>query len=283
MYNPNLLDNSDFAVNQRGLTSYELAVSDWAYTIDRWGHALTAGSGTLSKVTGGIRLARVSGTGSFFFIQRLESKASLPPVLTLSTSVDGIVYSHTATADFSTQGIRFNPKTKSFSLYPAAIEIVRFDFSDYAAGEVSPVINWVKLEAGSTATQYVKPNPATEMYKCQRYLAPISTGSEIVVKDSATILIRPFHLRPISSYGVYNPDGLTFYLKSLDGATVSPGVVPTSFTPITGSGREGMVRIYINPHFPNGFMGVQNMNVTSGANDNFDAVVRQPVLVVAEI
>jgi hypothetical protein len=268
--NPSLIDNPDFAINQRGLTAYNLATLAWIYAFDRWCYWLDAGSASLNIVTGGIQLTRNSGTGQLSLAQRIESKVDLLPVLTLSVSVEGIVYTYTATENLSSQAIGFNPKTKTFRIIAPGIapatEIVRLEFDDYAAGETSPVINWVKLEAGPVATQFVKPNPATEMYKCQRYLAPLSTLSEIVVKDSETVLARPFHLRVIPEYGVYNPDGVSFYLKSLDGLTVSEGVLPTSFNCFTLS-REGEVRVAIRPLFQS-MAGVLNMNITPGINDS---------------
>jgi hypothetical protein len=283
--NPNLIDNPDFTINQRGLATYDLTTQAWTYALDRWSYWVNTGSSSLTKVTNGIQLTRNSGTGQLSIAQCMESKVSLPSPITLSLSVEGVVYTYTTTEDLSSKAIGFNPKTQTFRIHEPGIkllnEIVRIEFDDYVAGETTPVINWVKLEAGSRATQFVKPDPATEMYKCQRYLAPISTVLEIVVKDIETVLARPFHLRSINNYGVYNPDGLSFYLKSLDGQTVSAGVLPTSFSYFVLS-REGEVRVAIKPMFSS-MSGVLNMNITPNTGDNIATNTVQPVLLTAEI
>jgi hypothetical protein len=286
--NHNLIDNPDFAINQRGLTGYQLNTGQWTGYLDRWkGVGSSSTPSTLTKVAGGIQVTR-GGTDIVTIRQCMESKAALPSPLTMSVSVAGTVYSYTTAADLSTQSIRFNVKTKAFSIGTATdtpeLEIVRLVFNDYAVGETSQVINWVKLEAGYAATPFVKPNFATEMYKCQRYLAPISIVSEIVVKDGETILSKFFHLRSLSSYGVYNPGNYSFYLKSLDGLTISAGVLPTSFLRFYNS-TEGNIRVMIRPLFPAGMAGVNNMNITPAANDNIvtEPNPAQPVLLIAEI
>jgi hypothetical protein len=139
------------------------------------------------------------------------------------------------------------------------------------------------LEAGSRATQFVKPDPATETYKCQRYLAPLSAVSEIVVKDSETILTRLFHLRPLAEYGVYNPGNYSFYLKSLDGMTVSEGVLPTHFINFPYETMQGNVRVAPRPLFAAGNTGVRNMNTTPNINDNIVTTSNLPILLTAEI
>jgi hypothetical protein len=282
--NHNLIDNPDFAINQREKSTYDLDVTVWTYTFDRW--RFLGGNFSLSKVDGGIQLTRNSVTIYGYLSQCLETKDFLPSSLTLSVSVGGVVYSFTTVENLSSKSISFNVKTKIFSTLTVSTvsEIMRLDFNDYGAGETTPVINWVKLEAGYAATPFVKPNFATEMYKCQRYLAPISIVSEIVVKDSETILSKFFHLRSLSSYGVYNPGNYSFYLKSLDGLTISAGVLPTSFLRFYNS-TEGNIRVMIRPLFPAGMGGVNNMNITPNAGDSIvtEPNPAQPVLLIAEI
>jgi hypothetical protein len=211
----------------------------------------------------------------------MESKEFLPFPLTVSVSVDGVVYTHTVT-NLSVNAVAFDVKTKEFSFIGApALEIVSLYFGSYEVGETSPVINWVKLEAGSKASYFVKPNPATEMYKCQRYLAPVSTLSELVVRDNThTVLARSFHLRSIPTYTIYNPDNHSFYLKSLDGLTVSDPVLPMYFYRYNDS--EGDMKFYIYPNFTSSLTGVLNMNKTSDINDNVTVNNFGPVLISAE-
>ena len=173
--NPNLLINPDFRINQRGETSYTAA----GYTVDGW----YTNGGAVDVTENGVELTN-SGTSAVRFRQNSEiTHAQLAGRdITLSAGVGGTTYSAsgkipetkpandiqivsltTADADVGIY-LNYSPTRDMFYAYA------------YVPAGKSAVLNWVKAEIGSVTTQFVPPNPATELTKCQRYLTVLPSG-----------------------------------------------------------------------------------------------------------
>ena len=173
--NPNLLINPDFRINQRGETSYTAA----GYTVDGW----YTNGGAVDVTENGVELTN-SGTSAVRFRQNSEiTHAQLAGRdITLSAGVGGTTYSAsgkvpetkpandiqivsltTADADVGIY-LNYSPTRDMFYAYA------------YVPAGKSAVLNWVKAEIGSVTTQFVPPNPATELAKCQRYLTVLPSG-----------------------------------------------------------------------------------------------------------
>ena len=78
--NPNLLDNPWFTVNQRGENSY----SAYAYTVDRWRNASSAGVTTISPTSDGITIVNNHETSRGYFYQYFEDMLPAGETYTLS-------------------------------------------------------------------------------------------------------------------------------------------------------------------------------------------------------
>ena len=182
--NPNLLDNPDFSINQRGLTKYNGAV----YTVDRW----TLGKDTtlLNVIDNGIKLGYVadsSPTDPAICIQRIENPtrfAGKTVTATVcveeTTSVQAQMLVRCTTEDGTTTYINKTFSTIGTHSVTGVIpdaKITKLELWLYGADirvdgdtvDSYTIFNWVKLEVGSVATPFVSPHPATEWSKCQRY------------------------------------------------------------------------------------------------------------------
>lgn len=169
--NPNLIDNPDFKINQRGQTQYTAA----GYTVDRWRLAIVPKadnpSAKVAVDSKGITISAVD-CNAYLYID-LEH-VPLGNTVTLSVSVNDAVYS-------ATVNIPDTPPESdtTLRLISTAGEGRVADISLLSTGnlriQVSAMMGmtnhfeWVKLEYGSAATPFILPNPATELAKCQRY------------------------------------------------------------------------------------------------------------------
>lgn len=166
----NLLDNSDFTnpVNQRGETSYTAA-----YGIDRWRvNYYTAGPGTLTVESGGIKLAAGNATAVTEVVQ----------ILSLPSSMDGkamtfavgcaelgiLLLRFTYGADASTQA---TDDTVSLVHYSGNTFVIRVH------GVTARKFTWAALYEGEytadTLPDYVPKGYAAELAECQRYYQTI--------------------------------------------------------------------------------------------------------------
>ncbi len=192
--NPNLLINPNFAINQRGQTSYSGAV----YGVDRWkgiGGAITA-----TPVANGIKLSS-SGTSNIYIKQIVETNLAGQTVtasckLSAINSGDGgrfaVYYSLNGTSwtlingmTIATAGI-----SKLTVTIPANAVYISVDVGVRPSSGV--VFEWAKLEIGSVATEFSPPSIAEEVQKCYRYYKKITnmqqqsySGLGIVYGDGA--------------------------------------------------------------------------------------------------
>lgn len=204
--NPNLLDNPDFKINQRGESEYTgtaSGIGKYIYCVDRWliflGTSSTEGSVVITPNSlGGMTISnQTNNIGAL--IQKIEKYTDLfGKQVTFSANIDGKILSTTATivnltgeigtlsTDFGF--LRFYVKENTF-----------VDVEIWINASKSITVNWAKLEIGSIATPFCPSNPATELAKCQRYFnslfmngIPVKfIGSGIAVTDNmATILVN---------------------------------------------------------------------------------------------
>ena len=163
-YRPNLLINGDFQVNQYNFTSLTMA-GNRKYFIDRWLHAW--GTSTITKVDDGIKIINTSNSGTpIEQCVECNINQTLGKKLTLSASVDGVVYSTTNTLSEVEKVF----ESENFGMYFRADAskgciVVRI----YALQSKTITINWVKLEQGSVATPFVPRLYAEELALCHRY------------------------------------------------------------------------------------------------------------------
>lgn len=184
--NPNLLINPNFAINQRGQTSYTGTV----YGVDRW-QGQTSGV-TVTTLDNGIRIA-----GQYTGIwQKIETNLSGKTVtasckLSAINSGDGGLLRIYYTADgkiwdFNNPGIQITAVGIARLTVTIPYDALYVAVFIGSTGNSDVVFEWAKLEIGSVATEFSPPSIAEELPKCQRYF-----------------LIRRGYSRALSPYALY--------------------------------------------------------------------------------
>ena len=159
--NPNLLINPDFKINQRRFVSGN-TIANTEYSLDRWriGYSNLNLLKSINITSSGIELVTANGAGNGYyadFHQPFEN--SLPSgYYTMSGKIDGVIRTFTGYLGENADSVLFDGV---FVLYHTSFAIRFYDDTRK--------IEWVKLEIGQVATQFVPPDPATELLKCQRY------------------------------------------------------------------------------------------------------------------
>lgn len=182
-YSPNILINSDFAINQRGGSPWSSTSSTAKYTVDRW-YMRSIGGGNV-QVTAFTQnaykeLIAIESLGSgteCLFGQIIDAPYLLGQKVTLSCKVDGIFGYITTTIPSSVPASA--TLVGSGTINSLIVEIwydndsrVNVIFrAIYENG--SRTIQYPKLEIGESPTPYVAPDPATEMEKCKYYYEKI--------------------------------------------------------------------------------------------------------------
>lgn len=149
--NPNLLINPNFKINIRGKNNY---VS--GYTVDRWNIQnanLNAQTLTLSN----------SNSSNGMLLQSLENKPAGTFTVTLNVaSVTGTVKFGWKDGDTYKTGATI---TKGLNTYTFSASSLTWVGIDVASG-ASVQLNYMKLEEGSVATNYIEPSESEEYVKC---------------------------------------------------------------------------------------------------------------------
>ena len=165
-HNYNLLDNSHFRVNSRGLSSY----STNGYTVDRW---LTNYQYTVTVTNDGVTLAN---TGGYRFVQVMNNPASFAgKTVTLSAIVSGSTiyrYAYWDSASGYSNGVADNISTSGTGKTLISVTFTPTN-GIYAAGLVTRVeaninVHAVKLELGSFSTlaNDTPPDYGEELTRC---------------------------------------------------------------------------------------------------------------------
>ena len=133
--NPNLLINPDFKINQRGETDFSVTYHQG--TPISQSQKYTVDRWRIMDGRANISNGKFALTGTI--IQVLEN------------SIGGD-FTATVSAESGTATASYDDSTKTFSI----------------VGN-NAVLNWAKLEYGSNATQFIPPDTATELLKCERF------------------------------------------------------------------------------------------------------------------
>lgn len=155
--NENQVINGNFAINQRGQTTYNNDTWTNAYTVDRW---MSAKSKVDVNSNGTVTITSLSTNGSSVWFKQLLEK-TIEGACTLSceaTSVTGDVYLFS-----QAKGIKVKQGINKITL--SDLKQASFELKQGA----SVTLKWVKLEQGSVATPFIAPNLADELMKCERY------------------------------------------------------------------------------------------------------------------
>lgn len=177
--NPNLLINPDFKINQRGATSYE----QQGYSVDRWKiWNVTVTPSTSGGIT--VKNDKYADTGTF--VQPLENATEGDSTLSCYvTSVSGTV---TMVADDNSQvvlkqGLNVVHTSKSTK-----------NFTIFLNQGTSITLKWVKLEQGKVATEFIAPNIAEELTKCNRFFRVLNVYEGFVGAVSYWNLYTKFYV-----------------------------------------------------------------------------------------
>ena len=185
--NPNLFDNPNFAINQRGAVKYE----GLGYAVDRWyiGNNARSKANVLSN---GIKITALDVPADNENIDCLYQILNTPVTNYVNTKFTVSVKVTALTGPWY-MGVRFGKdyptgtyltvlyrqitegiNTWTFTIPNEAVSM-RIGFIKHGPGATGNVagdaitLEWTKLEHGSVATPFIPPNPATELVKCQRY------------------------------------------------------------------------------------------------------------------
>ena len=155
--NPNLLINADFQVWQRG-TEFNTNVSTaFRYNADRWCHYTNVESRLIKKVDNGIY------TEANLY-QFLERKLEEGKPYVLSASIDGVMYTQDIIGGIEHTDI------SNLLVYRVGDKCDRIGVVfDESEGKTSHVVNWVKLEPGTTRTPFIPRFYNEELESCLRY------------------------------------------------------------------------------------------------------------------
>lgn len=168
--NPNLLDNTNFKnlVNQRSKSSYSL---DWKYSIDRW---VLLGTYSVSNHTltfdAGNQASRFGLDAISYMRQGIEKLDA--GTYTISAGIGDTVYSHSFVvgSTVASQAWNMGPFYFVYEKF-SGVNTQWFGFG-VVPGASSPgsvALDWIKLEAGDTATPYVPKGYGAELAECLRY------------------------------------------------------------------------------------------------------------------
>ena len=170
----NYIDNSNFRINQTGQSEYTTANGTTLYTVDRW----YIDGGSIIPVENGVQFVNPNtaegGTSSLIRLkQNLGYKFAdfAGKTLTLSTKINGVVYSGTGTipTEKPTTGTAIQYITAGIADFGINLNysITGDYFVPYIALAYSRTITveWMKLEVNSEFSGYVEPDYSTELIK----------------------------------------------------------------------------------------------------------------------
>lgn len=181
--NPNLLDNPDFKINQRG----KIERSSSGYIVDRWKKTT---QGVVIVETDGVLLDNTSGSSPMYFGQTLEMNLTGKTINISAYDSHGNLYSGSGTLS----GANKDPITiyiGSIGRVYVDLNVTNYEFFFRIEAGESIKIKYAKLELGSVTTEFITPNPSVELLKCQRYyqkfgLIMAHIGSGFISGSTAT-------------------------------------------------------------------------------------------------
>lgn len=197
----NLLDNSDFVVNQRGQTSYENNV----YAFDRW----VVFQGKVEAEDGYVRLYQ-----NALFLQRISSLPNGRYSLAIKVA-DGTIYCGSVESDES-ETAKSAVANESMNIYIQKIYDNNYQFVISATQQLDVV--WAVLYPGvytaETLPPYVPKGYAVELVECMRYYfrswnGAISTSAFLAayspISEHTVSVNFPFPMRINPTVTLYDP------------------------------------------------------------------------------
>ena len=185
--NPNLLINGDFAINQRGKTSYTSA----SYTVDRWRNANTYGGVQYS----GSGITFTASGGTAYLIQEIEETNLLWGKTITMSMLDslGNIHSKTITlpveAPTANEGYGQSSSVNGANVrmyYSNTKKTLQFTIDLKTGYSLTPI--YCKLEIGGMRTPNVSRPYAEELLLCQRYYEKGASGSVIKLAYSTNLM-----------------------------------------------------------------------------------------------
>ena len=217
--NDNLLINPDFKINQRGIVSGN-TIANTKYSLDRWRilYNNLDFKKSINITSDGIELVTTNGAGNDYygdFHQIFENP--LPSgYYTMSGKIDGVIRTYTGYLAENADSILFDGV---FVLAHTSFAIRFYDDTRK--------IEWVKLEVGQVATQFVPPDPALELVKCQRFYR------EIVGQVSANIII-PNATMTYFTIGYMRLSPTVYFKNTMFNANAGARITDNTGVPISG-------------------------------------------------
>jgi hypothetical protein len=168
--NPNLLINDSFQIWQRGTTIGDIYNQ---YSADRWYCSKSANAHSFTQVANGMQVIRTA-TGSTYVEQFAELPKYKDSVMTLSTSINGVIYTVSGVpSSNSNSGVTASTAVGVINIaFDATRSVVKVTIR---IDGVTATINWAKLELGSIATPFVPRLYAEELALCQRYFINLNS------------------------------------------------------------------------------------------------------------
>lgn len=186
--NPNLLINGNFAVNQRGSTTYSCTGN--TYTVDRW---MGFSGLSVTKTDGGVTLSNTSSSAGMFQ-QKLENNYSefANKTVALSAKINGEIFSIVGTIPSTAPATQINLlETNIEGSSGSAQNSLRLTYVSgrlsvniYLQPNESLSVEFVKLEFGETATKFTPRLYAEELALCQRYYQVTRVHTSSYCSDS---------------------------------------------------------------------------------------------------
>ena len=244
--NPNLLINPDFAINQRGNTGITISSSTWAnfFIADRWKLYINnaSPSGTIQRNDDGS--ITLSMTAGYCDIRQVFETPLEEGYYTLSAKINGEV--------IILSGYKYSDR----ELIGNGLVLGNNFFGIRCHEQKVITVEWAKVEKGSIATEFTKPNLADEMPKCLRFyekreystsaglpavmwandLSKCNTNIPFFTKriNSPTIAISDNSWRFVSSLGVISITGYAVVWSSANNIGVSFTLKTQSSAPAFG-------------------------------------------------
>lgn len=176
--NPNILINGDFAINQRGESSYS---GSSAFTVDRWMQEV----GTVTPTDTGVNVYCSSGTSGIVLAQYIENfeqfrgktvccsiKFKISQSATIRLIVEDNAYCNT-TANLSANSTYYyitHPISENASYLKVYMQVRN------APSGCDFDVEFIKLEVGSVATEFIPRPYGEELALCQRYFVKINAS-----------------------------------------------------------------------------------------------------------
>lgn len=259
--NPNLLINSNFAINQRGKSNYTGSASVWVYTVDGW---RIRGSGSSYNVS-----TNVVTLSNNAFDQKIELPSYLKgKKVTVSMNVSNVSGSLTLRTH---DGITENSATLSNGTVTKTITVASnaTKFRVYVFGTGSFTPNWAKVEVGEIATLYSPPIISEEIEKCKRYFYILNNNQSQGYFQMGIIFGDGTNARML----LYN----AFRIAPTASMSGNLHVYANGYKTVTGVGVQSYGKEYITvwlglaSALDNGVIGYLQANDSASATIEFDA------------